>query len=102
MTPTDIPVYMAHLGASARAASSAMARAALAARNAALLELARLLRSEREALQEVNRLKLTAPILETVARGCEQIAAMPDPIGEISELKRQPSGIQVGRMRVPL
>ena len=120
MTPTDIPVYMAHLGASARAASSAMARAALAARNAALLELARLLRSEREALQQVNRddvsaaaaaglqsalvdrLKLTAPILETVARGCEQIAAMPDPIGEISELKRQPSGIQVGRMRVPL
>jgi len=120
MTPTDIPVYMAHLGTSARAASSAMARAPLAARNAALVELARLLRSETEALQRVNRgdveaaavaglapalvdrLKLTPAIIETVARGCEQIAAMADPIGEISELKRQPSGIQVGRMRVPL
>ncbi|HEU5297593.1 MAG TPA: glutamate-5-semialdehyde dehydrogenase [Burkholderiaceae bacterium] len=120
MTPTDIPVYMAHLGANARAAATAMARAPLAARNAALLELARLLRVERDALQQVNRndvaagaaaglqsalvdrLKLTPAIIETVARGCEQIAAMPDPIGEISELKRQPSGIQVGRMRVPL
>ncbi|HET7525796.1 MAG TPA: glutamate-5-semialdehyde dehydrogenase [Burkholderiaceae bacterium] len=120
MTPTDIPVYMAHLGASARAASSAMARAPLAARNAALRELGRLLRADATALQQVNRgdvdaaaaaglqtalvdrLKLTPSIIETVARGCEQIAAMPDPIGEISELKRQPSGIQVGRMRVPL
>jgi glutamate-5-semialdehyde dehydrogenase len=120
MTPTDIPVYMAHLGTAARSASTAMARAPLAARNAALLELARLLRTEVTALQQVNqgdvaaaaaaglgpalvdRLKLTSSIIETVARGCEQIAAMPDPIGEISELKRQPSGIQVGRMRVPL
>jgi glutamate-5-semialdehyde dehydrogenase len=97
-----------------------MARAPLAARNAALIELARLLRAEVAALQQVNhgdvaaaaaaglaaplvdRLKLTPAIIETVARGCEQIAAMADPIGEISELKRQPSGIQVGRMRVPL
>ena len=120
MTPTDVPVYMAHLGASARAAASAMARASLAARNAALLELARLLRADSDALQQVNRddvaaaaraglqsalvdrLQLTPAIIDTVARGCEQIAAMPDPIGEISELKRQPSGIQVGRMRVPL
>jgi glutamate-5-semialdehyde dehydrogenase len=111
---------MAHLGASARAASAAMARAPLRARNAALLELARQLRSESESLQRTNRddlacaqaaglqpalvdrLKLTPSIIETVARGCEQIAAMADPIGEISELKRQPSGIQVGRMRVPL
>jgi len=120
MTPTDIPVYMAHVGAQARAASAAMARTPLAARDAALRTLARLLREHSGALQEVNRgdvdkgaaaglgaalvdrLKLTAPIIETVALGCEQIAAMPDPIGEISELKQQPSGIQVGRMRVPL
>jgi len=120
MTPTDIPVYMAHVGEQARAASRAMARAPLAARNAALRELARLLRAESDALLRVNRgdveaaaaagtaaalvdrLKLTPAIIDTVARGCEQIAAMPDPIGEISELKRQPSGIQVGRMRVPL
>ncbi|HRH89356.1 MAG TPA: glutamate-5-semialdehyde dehydrogenase, partial [Rubrivivax sp.] len=50
----------------------------------------------------LDRLKLTSPIIETVAEGCEQIAAMPDPVGEISELKRRPSGIAVGRMRVPL
>jgi glutamate-5-semialdehyde dehydrogenase len=120
MTPTDIPVYMAHVGAQARAASTAMARAPLAARDTALRTLARLLREQSAALQEINRgdvaqaaaaglgsalvdrLKLTAPIIETVASGCGQIAAMPDPIGEISELKQQPSGIQVGRMRVPL
>jgi glutamate-5-semialdehyde dehydrogenase len=120
VTPTDIPVYMAHLGTAARAASTAMARAPLAARNAALRELARLLRAEMQALQQANqpevaaaaaaglqpalvdRLKLTPAIIETVAQGCEQIAAMPDPIGEITDLKRQPSGIQVGRMRVPL
>jgi len=111
---------MAHLGTTARAASAAMARASLAARNAALRELARLLRVETPALQQVNqpevaaaaaaglqpalvdRLKLTPAIIETVAQGCEQIAAMPDPVGEITDLKRQPSGIQVGRMRVPL
>ncbi len=120
MTPTDIPVYIAHLGTAARAASAAMARAPLAARNAALRELARLLRDEAPVLQQANqsevaaaaaaglqpalvdRLKLTPTIVETVAQGCEQIAAMPDPIGEITDLKRQPSGIQVGRMRVPL
>jgi glutamate-5-semialdehyde dehydrogenase len=50
----------------------------------------------------VDRLKLTPAIVETLAVGCEQLAAMPDPIGEIDGLKRQPSGIQVGRMRVPL
>jgi glutamate-5-semialdehyde dehydrogenase len=120
MTPTDIPVYIAHLGSAARAASAAMARAPLGARNAALRQLAQLLRAEVTALTQINdedvaaardaglqsalldRLKLTPAIIETVAQGCEQIAAMPDPIGEISELKRQPSGIQVGRMRVPL
>ena len=120
MTPIDIPVYVAHLGTAARTASAAMARAPLAARNTALRELARLLRAEVPALTQINdedvadarsagldsalvdRLKLTPLIIETVAQGCEQIAAMPDPIGEISELKRQPSGIQVGRMRVPL
>ena len=120
MKPTDIPVYIAHLGTAARTASAAMARAPLAARNAALRELARLLRAEVQALTQINeedvagardaglqgalvdRLKLTPATIETVAQGCEQIAAMPDPIGEISELKCQPSGIQVGRMRVPL
>jgi glutamate-5-semialdehyde dehydrogenase len=50
----------------------------------------------------VDRLKLTPAIIATVAEGCEQIAAMPDPIGEISGLLNRPSGIAVGRMRVPL
>jgi glutamate-5-semialdehyde dehydrogenase len=50
----------------------------------------------------VDRLKLTAPIIETVAQGCEQLAAMPDVIGEIIGMKQQPSGIRVGQMRVPI
>ncbi|HEV7915164.1 MAG TPA: glutamate-5-semialdehyde dehydrogenase, partial [Albitalea sp.] len=50
----------------------------------------------------VDRLQLTPKIIETVAEGCEQIAAMPDPIGEITHLRQRPSGIQVGQMRVPL
>ena len=50
----------------------------------------------------VDRLKLTPQIIETVAEGCLQLAAMPDPVGEISAVQRRPSGISVGRMRVPL
>jgi glutamate-5-semialdehyde dehydrogenase len=120
MTPTDIAAYMAHVGAAARAASAALAASSTAVRNTALLNLARLLRESREPLQAANRqdldaaraaglaaplvdrLKLSDATLDTVAEGCEQIAAMPDPVGEIVELKRRPSGISVGRMRVPL
>jgi glutamate-5-semialdehyde dehydrogenase len=120
MSPDDIPAYMAHLGVTARAAATAMAASATAARNLALRGLAQRLREQVGALQQANardleaaragalagplldRLKLTPQIIETVAEGCEQIAAMPDPVGEISEVKRQPSGIAVGRMRVPL
>ena len=50
----------------------------------------------------VDRLRLTPKVLETVAEGCEQLAAMPDPIGEITGVKRRPTGISVGQMRVPL
>jgi glutamate-5-semialdehyde dehydrogenase len=120
MTSSDIAATMAHVGACARAASAAMARAPVAARNQALLELAALLRAERAALQQANaqdvaaaqaqgltaplvdRLKLSDAALATVAQGCEQIAAMADPVGEISDVKRRPSGISVGRMRVPI
>jgi len=120
MNPTDIPAYMAHVGVAARAAATVMAAASTADRNQALRRLAERLREQVGALQQANtldleaaraaglaaplldRLKLTPQIIETVAEGCEQIAAMPDPVGEISELKRQPSGISVGRMRVPL
>jgi glutamate-5-semialdehyde dehydrogenase len=120
MNPKDIGAYMAHVGTAARAASRAMAAAPTTAKDAALRTLARRLRETVDALLAgnaqdvaaaqaaglaapmVNRLKLTPSIIETVAEGCEQLAAMPDPVGEIVELKRRPSGISVGRMRVPL
>lgn len=120
MTSTDLQATIAHMGAAARAAATRMAAAPTAAKNAALLALARLLRSEAahiapanardiEAAQAaglaapmVDRLRLTPRIIETVAEGCEQIAAMPDPVGEITNLRRRPSGISVGQMRVPL
>jgi glutamate-5-semialdehyde dehydrogenase len=120
MNPKDIAAYMAHVGVAARAASRVMAAAPTAAKDAALRALARRLREQSGALQVANapdvaaaqaaglaaplvdRLKLSASILDTVAEGCEQLAAMPDPVGEIVELKRRPSGIAVGRMRVPL
>ncbi len=109
---------MDDLGRAARAAATQMAAAPTAAKNAALLALARRLRDAGPALAEANardlagarelsgplrdRLKLDAKTLATVAEGCEQIAAMPDPIGEITGVKRRPSGISVGQMRVPL
>jgi glutamate-5-semialdehyde dehydrogenase len=120
MTSNDLHASIAHMGAAARAASARMAAATTAAKNAALLALARRLREAPSELAAANakdvaaaqaaglaaplvdRLKLTAKIIETVADGCEQIAAMPDPVGEITHLRHRPSGIQVGQMRVPL
>ncbi|KQW38894.1 glutamate-5-semialdehyde dehydrogenase [Rhizobacter sp. Root404] len=120
MTSTDLQAVIAHMGAAARAASAHMAAAPTAAKNAALLALARRLRAAPDELGTANaldiaaaqqaglaaplvdRLKLTPKVIETVAQGCEQIAAMADPIGEVSGLAQRPSGIQVGRMRVPL
>ena len=108
------------MGAAARAASTRMMAAPTAAKNAALRALARRLREGGPALQAANahdlarantaglaaplvdRLKLTPRIIETAAAGCDEIAAMPDPIGEITDLRQRPSGISVGRMRVPL
>jgi len=120
MTSTDLQATIAHMGAAARAASAKLAAASTDSKNTALLALARLLREQPRALRDANerdvsaavaaglaaplvdRLKLTDKIIETVAQGCEQIAAMPDPIGEITNLRSRPSGIQVGQMRVPL
>ena len=120
MISTDLQAAIAHMGALARAASAPMAAAPTLAKDTALRALARRLRTERAALHEANardldaagaaglaaplldRLRLTDAAIETVAQGCEQIAAMPDPIGEITGLAARPSGIQVGRMRVPL
>ncbi len=120
MNAIDIPDYMARLGAAARQAATALAASSTAARDAALRGLATRLRAASAELVTANaldldaarnaglaapmvdRLKLTPAIIATVAEGCEQLAAMPDPVGEITELKRRPSGISVGRMRVPL
>ena len=120
MSSSDLQALIAHLGVAARAASARMAAAPTAAKNRALLALARRLRESTEVLQAANaldlaaataagssgpmvdRLKLAPAIIATVAEGCEQIAAMPDPIGEITGLRRRPSGISVGQMRVPL
>jgi glutamate-5-semialdehyde dehydrogenase len=112
--------YIAGVGQAARAASAVLAAASTAAKNAALLSLARRIREQRAELQAANaedvaaaqaaglvapmvdRLKMTDSVIEQMAEGCEQVAALPDPVGEISELRRRPSGISVGRMRVPL
>ena len=118
MNAPDVTLIMQALGHQARDASRAMARSSAAARNQALRELARLLRADVDALQVANardlaragelsvpmrdRLKLTPAIIETCAQGCEQLAAMPDIIGDIVGLKQQPSGIRVGQMRVPI
>jgi glutamate-5-semialdehyde dehydrogenase len=120
MTANDLATTVAHVGAAARAASRQMARASTAAKNAALTALARRLRDGRALLQAANqrdiaaaeaaglaaplidRLRLGDRVIDTVAEGCEQIAAMPDPVGEITGVKRRPSGISVGQMRVPL
>jgi glutamate-5-semialdehyde dehydrogenase len=108
------------LGQHAKTASAAMAKASAAHKSAALKQLALLLRQETAALVQANqedlnraksngldgpmldRLKLSASILETCAVGCEQLATMPDIIGSISGMTQQPSGIRVGQMRVPI
>ena len=116
----DLARLMHALGSQAKAASALMAKAPAALKNQALAQLAALLRENFAALQTANqrdlsrsaaaglsgpmldRLKLSADALETVAVGCEQLAAMPDVIGEIIGMKQQPSGIRVGQMRVPI
>jgi len=120
MNAFNVDEHMQALGAQAKAASAAMARADAATKNRALKALARRLRETGPALAEANardierataaglaapmvdRLKLTPKVLATVAEGCEQLAAMPDVIGEIIGMRQQPSGIRVGQMRVPI
>ncbi len=120
--PLDVSVhdYMLSLGRAARAASREMAKASTKAKNDALLAMATAIREQRDVLLAANekdlaharaegldaamidRLTLTAKGVEAMAQGLEQVAALPDPVGEITDLKRRPSGIQVGKMRVPL
>jgi glutamate-5-semialdehyde dehydrogenase len=116
----DITDYMQTLGRQARAASRAMARADSATRNRALLLIADAIERDAGALRAANeqdlaaaraaglepamvdRLTLSDKAIATMVEGLRQIVALPDPIGEISNMKFRPSGIQVGQMRVPL
>lgn len=116
----DIELYMQTVGQRARAASRAMARADTGAKNTALRAIAAAIRRDADALLAANaedvaaaraaglepamldRLTLSAKGVAAMAEGVEQVAALADPIGEVNDLKFRPSGIQVGRMRVPL
>ena len=116
----ELPAYMREIGERARAAARALARTPTAAKNAALGAAASAIRRDKDKLIAANaedvtaaqkagqdsafidRLTLKATTVAAMAEGLEQIASLPDPVGEITDLKYRPSGIQVGRMRVPL
>ncbi len=116
----DVNEYMQSLGQHARQASRALARAGTETKNKALLAMAAEIRAAAETLKRENerdleagsskglesalldRLTLSDARIESMAEGLEQIAALPDPVGEISDMTYRPSGIQLGRMRVPL
>ena len=116
----DVKIYMQALGKQARDASRAIARADTNQKNRALLAIAAALRRDAAKLLQANardmeqarssgldaalldRLEINEKGVIGMAEGLEQIAALPDPAGEITDLKYRPSGIQVGKMRVPL
>lgn len=116
----DITAHMHQLGRQARAASRAMARANTATRNRALELIAAAIERDADSLRAANqkdlemaqaaglapalmdRLALSDGAIATMVAGLRQIATLPDPVGEISNMKVRPSGIQVGQMRVPL
>ncbi len=116
----DIEQYMQEVGSSARSASRAVAASSTAQRNAALLAARDVLDGARDALAEANaedmargrdngldaalldRLELTPGRIDTMLTNLQQVADLPDPVGSISDMNSMPSGIRVGRMRVPL
>ncbi|QFS85974.1 MULTISPECIES: glutamate-5-semialdehyde dehydrogenase [unclassified Marinobacter] len=116
----DVAAYMAELGQQARAAAREVARSTTAVRNQALLATARALSAARTELVRANhkdlengranglddamldRLELTEARIDTMIEGLKQVAGLPDPVGEITDMTYRPSGIQVGKMRVPL
>jgi len=117
---TDLHAHMLAMGEAARSASRALAKATTAAKNRALEAAADALVARENGILAANaedvkgaraegrddafidRLKLTAKAIEAMADGLRDIAKLPDPVGEVSGLTYRPSGIQVGRMRVPL
>jgi len=116
----DVRAYMRELGAAARAASRELARADTETKNRALRAMADAIRAHAAGLLEANsadvaqaekdgcdaafidRLTLTPASIEQMAEGLEQVAALADPVGTISDRVRRPSGIEVARMRVPI
>ena len=116
----DVSVYMAELGQQARSAAREVARSPTSVRNQALLATAEALGAAREELARANgkdleagrsngldaamldRLELTPARIDTMIEGLHQVATLPDPVGEITDMTYRPSGIQVGKMRVPL
>jgi glutamate-5-semialdehyde dehydrogenase len=116
----DVRSYMHEMGRRAREASRAMARADTVTKNVALHAIAEAIRRDVAKLLAANaldvagakasgkdaafvdRLTLSEKSIESMAQGLEQVATLPDPIGEISEIRERPTGIKIGRMRVPL
>ena len=116
----NVEEYMIELGENARDASRLVAKADTNLKNAALLAMAEAIDSRRQALRDANakdlengrkngldsamldRLELTSTAIDTMIEGLRQVASLPDPVGAINDLKFLPSGIQVGKMRVPL
>ena len=117
---SSIKQMMQDIGKRARSASRAMARASSEQKNQALLHIAKLVREQSAQIQKINqgdieraqsggqdaafidRLTMTPKTIETMALGLEQIVSLEDPIGKISALKKQSSGIELAQMRVPL
>jgi glutamate-5-semialdehyde dehydrogenase len=116
----DIKQYMQNIGTQARQASRDMAKADTNTKNQALIFIAEAILREKDSLLTANqqdliaakeggmepamldRLTLNEKSITTMAEGLAQIASLPDPIGEMSDFKFRPSGIQIGKMRVPL
>ena len=116
----DLSAYMLDLGARARAAAESLAGAPTGAKNAALVAIASSISDRTPDIKSANRqdldagrsgglaaplldrLELTDARIRSMTEGLRQIAALPDPVGEIDEMRMRPSGLQVGRMRVPL
>ena len=116
----DIKSYMHNVGVQARKASRAMAKAETNSKNLALTTIAKAILREKDALLAANqqdltaakesgmdaamldRLTITDKSIASMAEGLQQIASLADPIGEMSDMKYRPSGIQIGKMRVPL
>jgi len=116
----DVPAYMRDVGMAARSAAREVSRASTHAKNAALIAIADRIMQTAEALKQANaldleagerrgldaalldRLALTDDRIASMAEGLKQIAALADPVGTITDMAYRPSGIQVGKMRVPL